>query len=115
MCVSVNSARPIPTADAAGRRLIAAYFVSWADLLFLCAVFTAKRHGHWHTGLFVWGLCIGVAMVLNQALSYRVMPRLAALPEAVVARRRRQSGVQRRLNAVTLILMGGTITANSGN
>jgi hypothetical protein len=88
----------------------------WVGLL-LIAVVVADRPGHWHAGLFLWGLAIGVALAVNQVIIFRVALRLARLSEQDTALRRRRSGIQRKLNTVTYIVMGlmvGVISAKSG-
>lgn len=89
---------------------------SWA-LLLLVTVVIINRRGHWHTGLFIWGVSIGVAQVLNQGLSLRLIPRLAEVSEKDVAPRRRRSAFQRKLNIVTYVVIGvtiGTLSAKTG-
>lgn len=114
--LTVSSLRPRSQADIERRRLLPAMIVGWVGLLFVTLV-VAERPGYWHTGLLLWGLAIGVALALNQVLSVRIALRLARLSEQDAPLRRSRSGMQRKLNTVTYVVMGlmvGVISAKSG-
>jgi hypothetical protein len=98
------------------RRLLPAMIAGWVGLL-LVAVVVADRPGHWHAALFLWGVAIGVALALNQVITFRVALRLSRLSEHDTAMRRTRPGIQRKLNTVTYLMTGlmvGVISAKSG-
>jgi hypothetical protein len=46
----------------------------WAGLGFLCVVLIVKRPDGWHTGLFIWGVAIGLVGVANEHLTPACCP-----------------------------------------
>ena len=115
--MTVDGPGSLSASEARFRRQLPLMFASWAAMAFLCVVVIVKLHGHWHTGLFIWGLSLGVVGILNQQVSIHLFPRFAGLTKQDARLKRQPYALRKRVNVVTFLVMGvtlGVVTAKTG-